>query len=112
MQINTDNLQAKSLVKFVRKEYFKENQKDFAKRVGSKQSLISKYENGFVSPPSELLIQCMNIYIQENNIRNEYIDEEITTNTLVQLVQSLLCGKEQEYKRQLVAKLIKILSTS
>ncbi|PVZ86478.1 transcriptional regulator [Serratia sp. S1B] len=112
MQINTDNLQAKSIIKFVRKEYYKENQKDFAKRVGSKQSLISKYENGFVSPPSELLIQCMNIYMQENNIQNEYIDEEITTNTLVKLVQSLLCGKEQEYKRQLVAKLIKILSTS
>ncbi len=54
----------------------------------------------------------MNIYMRKKNIRDENIDEEITTNTLVNLVQSLLCGKEQEYKRQLVAKLIKILSTS
>ncbi|EFF84247.1 hypothetical protein HMP0015_0303 [Acinetobacter haemolyticus ATCC 19194] len=40
MQINADNLQSKSIIKFVRKEYYKENQKDFAIRVGSRQSLI------------------------------------------------------------------------
>lgn len=112
MQINADNLQARSIIKFVRKDYYNENQKDFAKRVGSKQSLISKYENGFVSPPSELLIQCMNIYMQKKNIKDDNIDVEITTNTLMNLVQSLLGGKEQAHKRQLVAKLIKILSTS
>lgn len=112
VQINADNLQAKSIIKFVRKKYYKENQKDFAKRFGSRQSLISKYENGFVSPPSELLIQCMNIYMQKNTSNEANIFREVSTETLVNLVQSLLGGKEQEQNRQIVAKLIKSLSTS
>lgn len=112
MQINADNLQANSLIKYARKEYFKENQKDFAKRMGSKQSLISKYESGFISPPSTLLIQCMNIYMESKNVSDNKADVEITTNTLINLVQSLLDGQEKANTRQIIAKLIRILSTS
>ncbi|MFW1747284.1 helix-turn-helix domain-containing protein [Acinetobacter guillouiae] len=112
MQINTDNLQSKSIIKFVRKEYYKENQKDFAKRVGSKQSLISKYENGFVSPPSELLIQCMNIYMRKKAIQEESLTKGVSTNILVGLVESLLGGDDQEQQRRIVANLIKIISNT
>ena len=112
MQINADNLQSKSIIKFVRKEYYKENQKDFAKRVGSRQSLISKYENGFVSPPSELLIQCMNIYMRKKVIQEEGLNKEVSTNILVGLVESLLGGDDQEQQRRIVANLIKIISNT
>lgn len=112
MQINADNLQSKSIIKFVRKEYYKENQKDFARRVGSRQSLISKYENGFVSPPSELLIQCMNIYMRKKVIQEEGLNKEVSTNILVGLVESLLGGDDQEQQRRIVANLIKIISNT
>lgn len=112
MQINADNLQSKSIIKFVRKEYYKENQKDFARRVGSRQSLISKYENGFVSPPSDLLIQCMNIYMRKKVIQEEGLNKEVSTNILVGLVESLLGGDDQEQQRRIVANLIKIISNT
>ena len=112
MQINADNLQSKSIIKFVRKEYYKENQKDFARRVGSRQSLISKYENGFVSPPSELLIQCMNIYMRKKVIQEEGLNKEVSTNILVGLVESLLGGDDQEKQRRIIANLIKIISNT
>ena len=112
MQINADNLQSKSIIKFVREEYYKENQKDFAIRVGSRQSLISKYENGVVSPPSELLIQCMNIYMRKKAIQEESLTKEVSTNILVGLVESLLGGDDQEQQRRIVANLIKIISNT
>lgn len=37
------------------------NQADFAKKVGKSQGVVSRYEQGLVSPPGEVLMHCMHI---------------------------------------------------
>jgi len=37
------------------------NQADFAKKVGKSQGVVSRYEQGLVSPPGEVVMHCMHI---------------------------------------------------
>lgn len=42
------------------------NQADFADRIGKTQSVLSRYENGKVKPPSEIVIHCMHILSKDS----------------------------------------------
>ncbi|MDH5648555.1 MAG: type II toxin-antitoxin system MqsA family antitoxin [Gammaproteobacteria bacterium] len=37
------------------------NQKDFASHLGKTQGVISRYENGQVKPPTDVVMHCMHI---------------------------------------------------
>ena len=78
-----------------------ENQRKFASRLGSSQSLICKYERGEVSPPAVLLIQCMNLIGMSVS--------EISADDLATLVKTRLEGAQMAAARQAVAHLIQCM---
>lgn len=51
------------------------NQQDFAKSLGKSQGVLSRYENGKVPPPSDVIMHCMNI--MNTNSGNSDIDQII-----------------------------------
>lgn len=75
-------------------------QKDFAKRLRSRQSLISKYESGAVDPPATLIIHCMNIL---NADTAPWISED----DLARLVKDELRGDKMGSVRFAVARVIR-----
>lgn len=81
-----------------------ESQRAFAKRMGSRQSLICKYERGEVSPPAPLLIQCMNLTGTPTS--------DVTPEQLARLVHLRLTGDKMAAARQAVADLIRCLQPS
>lgn len=42
------------------------NQEDFAERIGKTQGVLSRYENGKVKPPSEIVMHCMHILNEDS----------------------------------------------
>ena len=78
-----------------------ENQRKFAKRVGSAQPLICKYETGQVSPPAGILIHCMNLLGASTAM--------ISTEELTMLVKMRLDGPQMQPARLAVAHLIQCL---
>ncbi|WP_137947153.1 helix-turn-helix domain-containing protein [Variovorax paradoxus] len=81
-----------------------ETQREFAARLGSAQSLVCKYERGEVSPPADLLIQCMNL------IRVGIPD--ISEEDLATLVRTRLRGARMAPARLAVANLIQCIPES
>lgn len=75
-----------------------ESQRGFARRMGSAQSLICKYERGEVSPPAKMLIQCMNLLEAKPRV--------VSTDDLSKLVKTRLSGAGMAPARQAVARLI------
>ena len=76
------------------------SQREFAKKIGSKQTLICKYENGKVNPPASLVIHCMNLLISDSGNSTSESD-------LVDLVRRKLAGTEMADLRHAVAEIIK-----
>ena len=81
-----------------------EDQRTFAKRVGSAQPLICKYETGQVSPPASVLIHCMNLL--------GGFPATISTEELAALVKTRLDGSHMQNARLAVARLIECLPAS
>lgn len=79
-----------------------ETQRAFAKRLNSRQSLISKYERGLVSPPSGILIHCMNLAGVTINASTSELE-------LHQLISQRLAGDDKAAARHVVAQLIQCL---
>jgi transcriptional regulator with XRE-family HTH domain len=79
-----------------------ESQRAFAARLETRQSLISKYENKVVSPPADLVIQCMNLL--------EGPDGGVSTEDLVMLVKQRLNGERMGQARQAVAQMIRCVA--
>lgn len=51
-----------ALAEFIRNARGAETQQEFARKIGSKQSLLSKYETGIVkNPPANVVTACINI---------------------------------------------------
>ena len=44
------------------------NQANFAKKLGKSQGVVSRYEQGLVSPPGEVIMHCM--HILEKHLQN------------------------------------------
>lgn len=78
-----------------------ETQRQFAVRLGSAQSLICKYERGDVSPPAEVLIQCMNLL--------RIGTPDVSAEDLADLVKTRLIGARMAPARQAVAHLIQCM---
>lgn len=74
-------------------------QSEFASFLGSRQSLISKYERGLVNPPAALVMQCMNIL---NRSDGQFMTQE----SLVQLIRERLSGAEHAAARAAIASLV------
>lgn len=75
-----------------------ESQRAFAARLGTAQSLVCKYERGYVSPPAEILIHCMNLLQMHSR--------SVSPDELIALVRTHLSGDQMAAARQAVAKLI------
>lgn len=80
------------------------SQRKFAERVGSRQSLICKYESGIINPPAPLLIQCMNLA----GMTPKSVSEE----ELLDLVRERLAGPTMSTARQAIAQLIDVVAVS
>ncbi len=80
-----------------------ESQRAFAARLGTRQSLISKYENKQVSPPANLLIHCMNLF--------DGATDGVSTEDLVVLVKQRLNGDRMRQAREAVAQMIRCVGT-
>ena len=78
------------------------SQREFARTVGSQQSLICKYERGAIDPPSPLVIQCMNL-LELSALT------WVSEGELVALVRSKLSGKDMGAARYAIAQLIRCL---
>lgn len=74
-------------------------QGEFAQTVGSRQSLISKYENDQVDPPATLVIHCVNILYSAKS-------RSVTEDSLVQLIRERLSGTEHAEARAAIASLV------
>jgi transcriptional regulator with XRE-family HTH domain len=57
----------------------------FSKVLGKSQGLVSKYENGEISPPSEVIEECMDIL----NMNNSY---DLSVSDLVLRIERELSG--------------------
>ena len=80
-----------------------ETQEMFAKRVGSTQPLVSKYESGGVAPPASVLMHCIHIL-------DGGISETVSEGQLAKLVKERLRGRDNAAIRGAVAKLILTLA--
>lgn len=78
-----------------------ETQRAFARRLGTLQSLICKYERAEVSPPADVLIHCMNLLRIET--------KEVTAEDLIALVKARLGGPGMSAARRAVAEVIHCL---
>lgn len=67
--------------------------------MGSRQSLISKYERNLVDPPSVLIMRCMNIVSPSE-------EHQVTEDSLVQMVRDRLTGAEHAAARKAIAAVI------
>lgn len=94
--------QPKEVVKLARLSV-RESQQEFALRVASTQPLISRYERGLVSPPSQVLMHCMHIL-------GVPISPLLSEADLVKLVKQRLGGDRMAPARLVLAQLIYTLS--
>ncbi|WP_082266575.1 helix-turn-helix domain-containing protein [Burkholderia pseudomallei] len=78
-------------------------QYEFAKELKSTQSLISKYEAGKIDPPSDLIIQCMNIICNP-------IVLNVSEAALVKLIRANLHGPQNAAARSTIAAIVERLS--
>lgn len=74
-------------------------QEEFAVSVGSRQSLISKYERSQVDPPGALIIHCMTLLRPVDT-------RPVTEDSLVQLIRDRLSGAEHAAARKAIAAVI------
>lgn len=79
----------------VRSARGRSTQASFSKVLGKSQGLISKYENGDVSPPSEVIETCMSIL----NINNSY---DLNVADLAARVERELSGPDSIYARRAI----------
>jgi len=84
------------------REFLGQSQREFARTVGSQQSLVSKYESAVIDPPSELVIHCMNVLGLGGR---EWISEP----EFASLVTEKLCGDEMGPARFAIAQVIRCL---
>ncbi len=75
------------------------SQAAFARLLGKTQGLVSKYESGAVSPPSDTMEKCMEI-LEMNNGGDVNID------ALVKRVRSELKAPQLAYVRKSIAALL------
>lgn len=61
------SLEASQIIKLARDKR-QEKQRDFAIFIGKSQAMLSKYENKKASPPGDLIILCMNILEEDDDI--------------------------------------------
>ena len=87
----------KDLIKRARGSH---NQKQFAKKLGKSQGLLSKYENGVVNPPSDVIETCMDIL--HMNTRNS----DISSDALAKRVKAELKGKHLGSTRKTIEALL------
>jgi transcriptional regulator with XRE-family HTH domain len=74
-------------------------QEEFASRIQTSQSLVSKYEGGQVAPPAGILMHCVHILSQR-------ADQSVSESALLELVKQRLSGKDRAGLRTAVAELI------
>jgi transcriptional regulator with XRE-family HTH domain len=82
-----------------------ETQAEFAARMGTTQSLISRYEAGLVAPPAELLMHCVDIL-------DSSFAANVTLEALVALVRERLRGAQMVGARTALAHLIQNLGAA
>lgn len=76
-----------------------ETQSKFAKRVDSTQPLISRYEDGSVDPPADLIMHCIHILgVPTSSLVSEF--------ELIKLVKHRLSGDRMAAARMALAQLI------
>lgn len=88
---------AAALVRQAR-ELTDETQVEFAMRMGVSQSLLSKYERGYVAPPSPMLVQCLELL--------HLVPVKVSQEQLLELVRSRLRGEEMAAVRTAIAAVI------
>lgn len=76
-----------------------ETQAEFALRVDSSQSLISRYESGEVDPPAQVLMQCVNIL-------DASFSANVTLDALLILIRDRLRGASMTVARTALAQLV------
>ena len=74
-------------------------QAEFARDMGSKQSLVSKYERGRIDPPAALIIRCMTIL-------ESPVEETISADALADMVRTKLAGPRNATARTTFAALV------
>ena len=79
-----------------------QSQRRFAHEVGSRQSLICKYEQGAIDPPSPLVIQCMHLLALD-------VPALVSEDDLEALVRLKLRGEDMGAARLAIAQLIRCL---
>lgn len=80
------------------------NQKEMAKRLEKSQSTISKYTGGSVTPPADVIIQCMNI-IENHEVSNSSKIESI----IEKLTKAKASGQFLQSIKTLIDEHIKVL---
>jgi transcriptional regulator with XRE-family HTH domain len=79
-------------------------QKEFGVEIGRPQSLVSKYEHGFVEPPGHVVMRCMNIL---NNARRS----EVSSSDVARIVEARLEAPGYSKLRGLLVELIETISS-
>jgi len=82
------------------------NQKEFGKRVGKEQSLVSRYEREEADPPAGVIMHCMHILERAEGKRKA----EIGLDDLIEAIQEKLTAPEKAKARTLLFDLLQTLT--
>lgn len=81
-------------------------QEEFARQVGSTQSLVSQYERGTVNPPAAVIDRCLEIL----RVRERTADTSVAA--IVKAVENGLKGPKKQEVRRAVLSLLEILGVA
>jgi transcriptional regulator with XRE-family HTH domain len=84
----------------VRRARGKLSQADFAGILRKTQGLVSKYENGTASPPSDVIEACLTIIQKNNDI------DDVSSEILAERIRNELKGPHLAYARKSIAALL------
>lgn len=79
-------------------------QSEFSEIFGVDQSLLSKYENDKINPPSNLIMHCMHIFLIDSKRVMDSDDREL--NGIVSLVKLKLSGDGKQALREAIKTLL------
>lgn len=107
MQRGKDQSTQFSVSALIRSARGASTQEDFAKLIGTTQSLLCKYETGKIpNPPAKIIEACF----QHMHIRNNLA--EITVGSIQRRVRTVLSGPERANARRAISELLNCLELS
>ena len=81
-------------------------QAEFARYLGKSQGIVSKYENGSVSPPAAILEKCMALLQKSDK------GEDISSENLAKRIRAELKEPQLAYARKTIATLLDGIQTA